>query len=92
MNNDLFLLIKKHTETLMQQTKTKPQETLEIKMNKQSETLLFNPAKKFFDGGKRFLAVTSFGTTKLVFIEIVKTTVFQILYQAFGFREEVWKL
>ena len=35
MNNELLLLIKKHTDTLIQQTKTKPQETLEFKMDKQ---------------------------------------------------------
>ena len=35
MNNKLLILIKKHTETLIEQTKTKPQETLEFKLNKQ---------------------------------------------------------
>ena len=35
MNNELLLLIKKHTDTLIEQTKTKTQETLEFKMNKQ---------------------------------------------------------
>ena len=34
MNNELLLLIKKHTDTLIQQTKTKPQEALEFKLNK----------------------------------------------------------
>ena len=37
MNNELLLLIKKHTDTIIQQTKTKPQETLEFKMNKQRQ-------------------------------------------------------
>ena len=31
MNNEFLLLIKKHTDTLIEQTKTKPQETLEYK-------------------------------------------------------------
>ena len=31
----LLLLIKQHTDTLVEQTKIKPQETLEFKMNKQ---------------------------------------------------------
>ena len=35
MNNELLLLIKKLTELLIKQTKTKPQETLEYKMNEQ---------------------------------------------------------
>ena len=38
MNNELLLFIKKHTDTLVEQTKTKSQETLEIKMNKQMQT------------------------------------------------------
>ena len=33
----MLLLIKKHTDTLIEQTKTKPQETLEFKMNKQTQ-------------------------------------------------------
>ena len=38
MNNEFLLLIKKHTDTLIEQTKTRPQETLEFKVNKQMET------------------------------------------------------
>ena len=38
MNNELLLLIEKHTDTLIEQTRTKPQETLEYKMNKQMQT------------------------------------------------------
>ena len=34
MNNDLLLFIEKHRETLTEQAKTKPQETLEFKMKK----------------------------------------------------------
>ena len=37
MNNELLLLIKKHTDTLKEQTRTRPQETLEYKMNKQMQ-------------------------------------------------------
>ena len=43
MNNELLLLIKKHTNTLIEQTKMKPQETLEFKLNKQMQTFSFNP-------------------------------------------------
>ena len=43
MNNELLLLIEKHTDRLIEQTKTKPQETLEFKMNKQTQTFSFNP-------------------------------------------------
>ena len=37
MKNELLLLIKKHTDTLTEQTRTKPQKTLEFKMNKQMQ-------------------------------------------------------
>ena len=43
MKNEFILLIKKHTDTLIEQTKTKPQETLEFKMNEQMQTFSFNP-------------------------------------------------
>ena len=39
----MLLLIKKHTDTLIEQTRTKPQETLEFKMDKQIQTFSFNP-------------------------------------------------
>ena len=37
MNNELLIFIKKHTDMLIQQTKTRPQETLEFKINKQKQ-------------------------------------------------------
>ena len=43
MNNELLLSIKKHTDTLIEQTKRQPQETLEIKMDKQMHTFSFSP-------------------------------------------------
>ena len=67
MNNELFLLIKKHTDVLIQQTKTCPQETLEFKMNKQMQTFPFNSPIIFFEEGKWFLAVKSFECTNSVF-------------------------
>ena len=67
MNNELLLLIKKHTDTLIQQTKTKPQETLEFKMNKQSQTFSFNPPINLIEEGKWLNAVSSFKCTNSVF-------------------------
>ena len=67
MNNELLLLIKKHTDTLIEQTKTKPQETLEFKMNKQMQTFSFNPPINLFEEGKCLLAVSSFECTNSVF-------------------------
>ena len=67
MNNELLLLIKKHTDTLIQQTKTKPQETLEFKMNKQMQTFSFNPPIKLVEEGKWLMAVSLFDCTNYVF-------------------------
>ena len=46
MNNELLLLNKKHKDTLIQQTKTKPEQTLEFEMNKQMENFSFSPTNK----------------------------------------------
>ena len=67
MNNELLLLIKKHTDTLIEQTKTKPQETLEFKMDKQKQTFSFNPPINLLEEGKWLLAVSSFECTNSVF-------------------------
>ena len=67
MNNELLLLIKKHTDTLIEQTRTKPQETLEFKMNKQTQTFSFNPPINLVEEGKGLLAVSSFECTNSVF-------------------------
>ena len=67
MNNELLLLIKKHTDTLIEQTRTKPQETLEFKMNKQMQTFSFNPPINLLEEGKWLLAVSSFECTNSVF-------------------------
>ena len=67
MNNELLLLIKKHTDTLIEQTKTKPQETLEFKKNKQLQTFSFNPPINLVEEGKWLLGVSSFECTNSVF-------------------------
>ena len=63
----MLLLIKKHTDTLIQQTRTKPQETLEFKMNKQRQTFSFNPPINLIEEDKWLIAVTSFECTNSVF-------------------------
>ena len=67
MNNELLLLIKKHTDTLIEQTKTKPQETLEFKMDKHRQTFSFNPPVNLTEEDKWLLAVSSFECTNSVF-------------------------
>ena len=67
MNNELLLLITKHTDTLIEQTKTKPQETREFKMNKQMQTFSFNPPINLFEEGNWLLGVSSLECTYSVF-------------------------
>ena len=67
MNNELLLLIKKHTDTLIENTKTTAQETLEFKMDKQMQTFSFNTPINLVEEGKWLLAVSSFECTNSVF-------------------------
>ena len=64
----MLLLIKEHTDTLIEQTKTKPQETLQFKLNKQMETFSFSPSISLSEEGKGLLAVTCFEAINSVFI------------------------
>ena len=67
MNIQLLLLTKGHRDTLIEQTKAKPQETLEIKMNKQTQSFSFNPALNLVEEGKWLLGVTLFDWRNSVF-------------------------
>ena len=67
MNNELLLLIKKHTDTLIQQTKTKPQETLEFKMIRSKQTFSFNPPINLVEEAEWLLGVSSLECTISVF-------------------------
>ena len=69
---------KKHTDTLNEQTKTKPQETLEFKMNKQMQTFSFNPSINLVEEGKWLLAVSSFEGTNFVYNIINENNSFSI--------------
>ena len=67
MKNELLVLIKKRTDILIQQTKTKPQETLEYKMVRSKQTFSFNPPINLVAEGKWLLGVTSLECRKCVF-------------------------
>ena len=67
MKNELLLLIQKHTDTLIEQTRTRPQETLEFKMNKEMQTFSFNPPYNLVEEGEWLLAVSLFDCTNSVF-------------------------
>ena len=79
MNNELLLSIKKHTDSLIEQTRTKPQETLEFKMNKQMQTFSFNPPINLVEEGKWLLAVSSFECTNSVFDNTNENNSFAII-------------
>ena len=81
MNNELLLLIKKHTDTLIVQTKTKPQETLEFKMIKQMQTFSFSPPINLIEEGKWLLAISSFECTNSVFNITNENNSFSIIIQ-----------
>ena len=51
MNNELLLSIKEHADTLIEQTKTKPQETLGFVMNKEMGVFSFSPRINLFEEG-----------------------------------------
>ena len=55
---------------MIEQTKTKPQEALEIELNKQMETISFSPPINLSEEGKWLLALTSIETTN----SVLKTT------------------
>ena len=79
MKNELLLEINKHTDTLFEQTKTKPQGTLEFKLNKELEIFPFSTSINFSDEGKWVLKVTSFEATTSVFIINHKNNSFSTL-------------
>ena len=66
MNKELLRLIKKHTDTLIEQTKNRPEETLEFKLNKQIQTFSFNPPINLVEEGKSLLGVSSLECTNTV--------------------------
>ena len=78
MKNQLILSIKKQTDTLIEQTKTKSRETLEIEMNEQFVTFSFNPPLKLVEEGKWLLGVTSFETNNSFFNITDKNNSFSI--------------
>ena len=79
MNNELLLLIKKHTDTLIEQTKTKRQETLEFKMIRSKQTFSFNPPLTLVEEDKWLMAVSLFDCTNSVFNITNKNNSFSII-------------
>ena len=81
MNSELLLLNKKHTDTLIEQTKTRPQATLEFKIDKQMQTFSFNPPINLIEEDKWLLAVSSFECINSVFNKTNGNNSFSIIIQ-----------
>ena len=79
MNNELLLLNKKHTDILIQQTKSRPEETLEFKMNKQMQTFSFNSPINLVQEGKWLIAVSLLECTNSVFNKTNENNSFSII-------------
>ena len=62
----MLFLVKTHTGTLIEQTKTLPQETPEIKKNEQKESYSLSLPINLFEEGNWMIAVTSFDPTNSV--------------------------
>ena len=63
----MLLLIKKHTDILIEQTTTRPQEILEFKMNNQMQTFLHKPPIILIEEDNWLLGVSSFECTHSAF-------------------------
>ena len=63
----MLLLIKKQTDVLIEQTKTRPQEILEFKMKKKMPTFSFPSPINLIGEGKWLLGVSSFECTTSVY-------------------------
>ena len=92
MNNELLVLIKKHIDKLIEQTKTRPQEALEFKINKQMQSFSFSPPINILEEGECSLGVSWFECTILFLLSLTKTTPFQSLYQVTGSLKLLKKL
>ena len=78
MNNELLLFTEKLQDVLIEQIKTKPQETPEFKMNNQMENFSFTVQKHLAEQGKWLLAVTSFEAINSVFNKTNGNNIFSI--------------
>ena len=56
----MLRLLKQHTDTVIEQTETEAQETLDCRMYEQMETFSFSPTINLIEEGKWLLAVTFF--------------------------------
>ena len=79
IQNKLLLLAKRHRDTLLEQTKTKPQQALESQLNKQEGIFPIISPVSFSEERKRLLIVTNVEAMKCVFKRIVENISFSIL-------------
>ena len=68
---------------MIEQTKTKHQETFDIEMYKQMQSFSFNPPNNLLEEGKWLLPVTSFESTNSVFVITDKNNSFSIVIPSY---------
>ena len=85
---ELLLLFEKHTDTLIERTKTKPQETLKIKVNKQLQFFSFIAAINLDEEGEWLSRVTSFEATNSVFNSTDENNSFSISTPSYWILQE----
>ena len=86
MYNVLVFSNKKHTDTLVEQKE--PQETQEIKLNKQMESFSFSPLINLPEEWKWLLVVTYFNHRNPFSIYLMKTIAFQLLHNPLDSRSK----
>ena len=76
----MLLLTKTHSDTLIEQTRSRPQETCEFQMKKRMKTFSCDPPINLSEEGKWLLGVTSFEATNSVFNITDENISFQLLH------------
>ena len=74
----MLLLIKRHTDTLIEQLKTKPHEKFEFKTNKHWQTFSFNTPINLSEEGIWLLAINFFEAVNSVFTVNIQDISFSI--------------
>ena len=69
---------------LIDQKNTNPQETLEIKLNRQMEMFSFSSSIKLFEESKMVTSSNFLKQPTLILIYLMKTIVFQLVYLVIG--------
>ena len=85
MIDNLLHSFKEHTDTIIERNLTRPQETLDFKLNAEPDSFFYSPPfnrTKVSSATPWMVSVTHFETCYSVLLNLMRTKVFQILQQA----------